>query len=152
MRRIALCLLALTVLGAGAGCGGDSGPPLSADEFAKQADAICKAGDTKLAEEGKNLLADPGTTPDNLVKFYLNRAIPNARNKLGQIGKLHPPDKDKSKVKKMLAEGKKATDAVEQGLKKQGAAYLSAKGADPFKDFNSMAKDLKLTDCAGASR
>jgi hypothetical protein len=40
---------------------------------------------------------------------------------------------------------------VESGLKKQGAAFLQAKGPDPFKDFNSQAKDLKLTDCASAS-
>jgi hypothetical protein len=140
------------VLGAGAGCGGDSGTPLSADEFAKQANAVCKAGDAKLAEEGKNLLSDPGSTADQVAKFYLKSAIPTARDKLKQIGKLHPPDKDKSKVKKMLSAGKKATDTVESGLKKQGAAYLQAKGADPFKDFDSLARDLKLTDCAGENK
>jgi hypothetical protein len=149
MRRIAQCLLALAVLGAGAACGGDSGPPLTADEFAKQGNAICKAGDAKLGEEGKAILADAKTTPEQLVNFYLHNAVPNARDKLKQIGKLHPPDKDKTKVKKMLAAGKVATDTVESGLKKQGAAFLTAKGADPFKDFNSQAKDLKLTDCAG---
>jgi hypothetical protein len=152
MRRIALCLLALLVLGTGAACGGDSSPPLSADEFAKQGNAICKAGDDKLAQEGKNLLADPGTTPDKLAKFYLNSAIPNARNKLKEIGKLHPPDNVKSKVKKMLAAGEKATDTVESGLKKQGAAFLTAKGPDLFQEFDSLAKDLKLSDCAGASK
>jgi len=152
MRRIAVCLLALAALEAGADCGGgDSGPPLSADEYAKQANAICKAGDAKLADEGKNLLKDANTSPDQLAKFFLNKAVPNARTKLKQISKLHPPSKDKDKVKKMLAAGKKATDTVENGLKKQGAAYLSAKGPDPFKDFNSLAKELNLTDCAGPS-
>ena len=43
MRRIALGLLMLAALGTGAACGGDSGPPLSADEFVRQANAICKA-------------------------------------------------------------------------------------------------------------
>ena len=149
MRRIALCLFVLAALGAGVDCGGDSGPALTAEEFAKQANAICKAGDVKLAEEGKPLAADPKTTPDQLAKFFLNNAVPNARTKLKQIGKLHPPTKDKANVKKMLESGQKATDTVENGLKKQGAAFLQAKGPDPFKDFNSMAKDLKLTDCAG---
>ena len=77
--------------------------------------------------------------------------MPNARTKLTEIGKLHPPGSDKSKVKKMLAAGKKATDTVEGGLKKQGAAFLTSKAPDPFKDFNAMARDLKLTDCAGQS-
>jgi hypothetical protein len=149
MRRIALCLFALALFGAGAGCGGDSGPPLTAEEFAKQANALCKAGDAKLGEEGKNLLKDANTTPDQLAKFFLEHAVPNARDKLDGIAKLHPPAKDKAKVKKMLAAGRKATDTVANGLKKQGAAFLQSKGEDPFKDFNSQAKDLALTDCAG---
>ena len=151
MRRIALSLLALATLAAGAGCGGDSGPPLTADEFAKQGNAICKANDAKLADQGKDLLKDANTTPDQLAKFFLEHAVPNARAKLDGLGKLHPPTKDKDKVKKMLKAGKTATDAVEQGLKKQGAAYLQAKGPDQFKEFNNAAKDLKLNDCAGAT-
>jgi hypothetical protein len=149
MRRIAHCLLALAALGAGAACGGDSGPALSADEFAKQGNAICKANDAKLAEAGKDLLKDAKATPEQLAKFYVDKAVPNARAKLKDLGKLHPPAKDKDKVKKMLAAGRKGTGLVEQGLKKQGAAYLQAKGPDLFKDFNSAARDLKLTDCAG---
>ncbi|HEV7534999.1 MAG TPA: hypothetical protein VGP90_05145, partial [Acidimicrobiia bacterium] len=150
MRRIALCLFVLAVVVAGAECGGDSGPPLTADEFAKQGNALCKADDAKLADAGKNLLKDTNTTPDQLAKFYLEHAVPNAKAKLSGLAKLHPPTKDKDKVKKMLAAGHTATDIVEKGLKKQGAAFLQAKGPDQFKDFNAKAKDLKLTDCAGA--
>jgi hypothetical protein len=149
MRRIALCLFALAAFGAGVDCGGDSGPPLTSDEFVKQSNAICKAGDAKLGEEGKELLKSADTSPEELAKFYLEHAVPNARNKLKGIGKLNPPSKEKSKVKKMLEAGKKATDTVEDGLKKQGSAFLQSKGPDPFKDFNSQAKSLKLTDCAG---
>jgi hypothetical protein len=149
MRRIALCLIAVAGLGVGAACGGDDSPPLSADEFAKQANAICKAGDAKLADAGKEILKDPaGTKPEDLVKFYLEHAVPNARYKLKEIGKLKPPTKNQAKVKKMLESGDKATDTVEDGLKDQGAAFLAAKGADPFKEFDETARDLKLTDCA----
>lgn len=147
MRRHVLCLFAVVGLGAAA-CGDDGGTPLSAEEFAKQSNAICKAGDEKLAEAGKEVLKDPNTSPDQLVKFYLDHAIPNARYKLKEIGKLEPPTKEKSKVKKMLESGKKATDSVEEGLKKQGSAYLSAKGPDPFDEFDNTARDLKMTDCA----
>lgn len=149
MRRIALCLLALGLFGAG--CGEDSGPPLTAEEFVKQANAVCKAGDAKLGEEGKDILKNTNTKPDDLAEFFLKKAVPNARFKLKGIGELNPPSKDKDKVKKMLAAGKKATDTVENGLKKQGAAFLEASGPDPFKDFNSQAKSLKLDDCAGES-
>jgi hypothetical protein len=150
MRRIALCLFVLAVAGAGVGCGGgDSGPPLTADEFAKQGNAICKANDAKLADQGKGILKGANTNLDQLAKFYLEHAVPNAKAKLDGLAKLHPPTKDKDKVKKMLAAGRTATDLVEKGLKKQGSAYLQAKGPDQFKDFDSKAKDLKLTDCAG---
>jgi hypothetical protein len=151
MRRIALCLVIAAALGAGSACGGDDSPPLSADEFAKQANAICKAGDEKLAEAGKELLKDANATPDQLAKFYLEHAVPNARFKLKEIGKLKPPNKDKAKVKKMLESGDKATDTVENGLKEQGVAFLSAKGPDPFKEFDETARDLKLSDCASKS-
>jgi hypothetical protein len=152
MRRFALCLFALAALGAGTGCGGDDkGPPLSSDEFVKQANAICKEGDTKLAEEGKELLKDPNTSADQLTKFYLDHAVPNARNKLKRIGELNPPAKDKDKVKKMLDAGKKATDTVEEGLEEQGTAFRQAQGPDLFKEFDEKAKELKLTDCAGQS-
>jgi len=40
---------------------------------------------------------------------------------------------------------------VEAGLKKQEAAFLQAAGPDPFKEFNSQAKGLKLDNCAGES-
>src|SRR3954469_18975042 len=113
MRRIALCLFAVAGFGAAAACGGGGGKPLSAEEFAKQSNAICKAGDAKLSEAGKEILKDPANTkPEELVKFYLEHAIPNARFKLKEIGKLEPPKKDKAKVKKMLESGDKATDTV----------------------------------------
>jgi len=152
MRRIALCLFALVVLAAGAGCGeSDSGPALSSEEFVKRANAICKDGDTKLAEEGKELLADPNTSADKLTEFYLKHAVPNARTKLKEIGELNPPAKDRDEVKKMLAAGKRATDTVEKGLKEQGTAFRQAQGDDLFKEFDDKAKKLKLTDCAGPS-
>ena len=150
MRRFALCLFALAALGVGTGCGGDDkGPPLSSDEFVKQANAICKEGDTKLAEEGKELLKDPNTSADQLTKFYLDHAVPNARYKLKEIGTLNPPVEDRDKVKKMLAAGDKATDTVEEGLKKQGTAFRQGEaGSELFKEFDELARELNLKDCA----
>ena len=149
MRRIALCLLALAAAGAGAACGDDGGPPLTADEFAAQANAICKAGDTKLAEAGKEILKDPNTPADDITEFYLEHAVPNARYKLKEIGKLNPPVKDREKVKKMLAAGDKATDTVEEGLKKQGTAFRQGEaGSELFKEFDDLARELNLKDCA----
>jgi hypothetical protein len=153
MRRIALCLFAVALGGAGAGCGGDSGPPLSSDEFVKQANAICKDRDTKIADKAKEVLKNPNPSSDELGKFFSDEAIPNAREKISELGKLHPPSKDKDKFKKMLSAGKKALDEAEKGFKKQGSTTTlrQADGSDLYKElnkqFNDLAHDLKLSDC-----
>ena len=68
MRRIALCLIAAATLGSGAACGGDdAGPQLTQEAFVQAANAICKEGDAKLAEKGKDLLTDPNTPADKLT-------------------------------------------------------------------------------------
>jgi hypothetical protein len=147
MRRIALCLVAAAGFGAGVACGGDSTPPLSTEEFTQRSNAICEAGDAKLADAGKEILKNT-TKPEHLAKFYLDHTLPNARDNLEEIKKLKPPEENEDTVKKMLAAGKKATESVEKGLKKQGPAYLSAKGSNPFKEFDETARELNLTACA----
>lgn len=150
MRRIVLSLLALAAFGVGTACGGDKGPALTADEFAARANAICKEGDAKLADAGNKILKD-ATTPEKRVDFYLEYAVGNARFKIKEIGKLNPPKKDKAKVEKMLDVGKKAADSVEEGLKKQGMSFQGAASQDLLKEFDKLAKDLKLDDCASKS-
>jgi hypothetical protein len=155
MRRIVLGLLAVGFAVAGAGCGGGGGKgeasaPVSNDEFTNEANAICQAGDARLGQEGGEIMANTKSTPEEVVKFFLEHAIPIARDKLKQISELTPPAQEKGKVRKMLADGGKAIDTVEAGLKGKGAAYLQSPGsADPFADFNAEAKALNLTDCIG---
>src|SRR5438128_2328231 len=118
MRRIAFSLFAVAALGAGVACGGDGGPRLTADEFAAQANAVCKAGDSKLAEAGNTALKD-ATTPEKRVDFMIEYVVGSAKEKLKGIDKLKPPKQDEAKVEKMLAAGKKAADMLEDGLKKE---------------------------------
>ena len=150
MRRIVLPLFVLTAFVAAAACGDDGGPPLTADEFAAQANAVCKAGDAKLAEAGNTILKD-ATTPEKRVDFYLEHAVGNARYKIKELGKLNPPKKDKAKVEKMLDVGEKAADIVEDGLKKQGLAFNGAGSPELLKEFDRLARELKLDDCASKS-
>jgi len=153
MRRIVLCLFAVAGLGTAAACGGDSKPPLSSEEFVKQANAICKDRNDKIAEKGKPLVAKPNPTAEELAKFYVEEAIPNAREKLKELGELRPPNNDKDKFKKMLSAGKKALDAAEKGFKQKGTSTTlrQDEGSDVYKvsnqQFNDLARDLKLTDC-----
>jgi hypothetical protein len=150
MRRIVYCVFAISALAGAAACGGDDGPPLTADEFAAQANAVCKAGDAKLAEAGNTILKD-ATTPEKRVDFYLEHAVGNARYKIKEIGKLNPPKKDKAKVEKMLDVGEKAADIVEDGLKAQGLAFQGGGSPELLKEFDKLARELKLDDCASKS-
>jgi hypothetical protein len=150
MRRIILCLFALAALGVGVACGGDSGPRLTADEFAAQANAVCKAGDAKLAEAGNTALKD-ATTPEKRVDFMIEHIVGSARYKIKEIGKLNPPKKDKAKVEKMLDVGTKAADILEDGLKKEGLTFQGGGTPELLKEFDKLARELKLGDCASKS-
>jgi hypothetical protein len=151
MRRIVLCLFALAAFGVTAACGGDDSPPLTSEEFAKQANAICKDHDTKVDEKKKGIL--PVTSAEELVEFTLKHTVPSVRDTFDDIGKLRPPTKDEAKVKKMLEAGDKALDIAEKELKnkERGTAFLES-GTEVYKvlrkEFNEQARDLKLDDCA----
>jgi hypothetical protein len=150
MRRIAISLFALAALGGAVACGGDSGPRLTADEFAAQANAVCKSGDQKLAEAGNTALKD-ATTPEKRIDFMITYIVGSARDKIKGIGKLNPPKKDEAKVEKMLDVGKKAADQLEEGLKKDGLNFQGGGTPELLKQFDNLARDLKLTDCASKS-
>ena len=150
MNRIVISLVALAALGAGVACGGDSGPRLTADEFAVQANAVCKAGDAKLAEAGNTALKD-ATTPEKRVDFMLEHIVGSARYKIKEIDKLRPPKKDQEKVDKMLDVGKKAADILEEGLKKEGLNFQGGGTPELLKEFDKYARELKLDDCASKS-
>ena len=150
MRRIVFSLLALALLGVGVGCGDDKGPRLTADEFAAQANAVCKAGDAKLAEAGNTALKD-ATTPEKRVDFMVQYIVGSAKDKIEGIGKLNPPKKDEAKVEKMLDVGKKAADELEEGLKKQGLNFQGGGTPELLKEFDRLARELNLNDCASKS-
>jgi hypothetical protein len=148
MRRIAWLLAALGL--PLAACGGDS-QALSSTEFQKQANAICKEGDAELGEKGKKLYGPDGRaspTAEAIAAYFTEDALPVARTKLDRIDKLRPPKSDRKQVDRMLAAGRKGVTQVEEQLKKDPVAYLSAKGQDPFEDFNDLALDLGLDSCA----
>jgi hypothetical protein len=147
MRRIVSCLFTLAALSAGAACGGDSSPALSADEFAKQANAICKAGDAELDAKGTKKLYGPDgkatPTPEMIAAYLTEDALPVARTKLDGIDRLDPPEKDRRKVDRMLATGRRGLAQVEM----DPVTYMSATGPDVFQEFNKLAGDLGLDDC-----
>jgi hypothetical protein len=148
VRRIPPTLVVLALVLGTAGCGDDKGSALSAEEFVKRANAACVAGDQDLETAGKDLTASGQPTTQQIADFFLNQAVPIARKKLDQIEKLSPPADKRAAVKDMLAAGREAIDEVSDGLKEDPEGYLTAKGPDPFADFDESARDLGLNRCA----
>ncbi len=148
MLRIPPVLAVLALLLGGAACGDDGGSALSAEEFAKQANAACVAGDQELEAAGQELAQAGQPSTQQIADFFLEKAVPIARKKLDQIEKLSPPSDQEAAVKDMLAAGREAIDEVADGLADDPDAYLTAKGPDPFADFDEMARELGLTRCA----
>jgi hypothetical protein len=135
-------------LAGAAACGDDKGPPLSAAEFTKQANAACVAGDEELDKVGQDLVKGGQPKTKEIADFFVEKAVPIAEKKLDQIEQLNPPADKQKAVKEMLAAGREAIDEVADGLKDDPEAYLTAKGPDPFADFDEMARELGLNRCA----
>jgi hypothetical protein len=145
--RWIVSVLALCALAGTAACGGDD-QALSTAEFVKQANAACVAGDDELEKAGQDLVKGGQPEPKQIADFFIDRAVPIARKKLDQIEELSPPADKRHAVKDMLAAGREAIDEVADGLKDDPVGYLSAKGPDPFDDFDEMARELGLDRCA----
>jgi hypothetical protein len=151
MRRIVILLSVLAALGAFSGCGDEEVPPLTADEFASQANAICKDSDAEVEEKKKGIL--PVTSAEQLAEFTLKTTVPSVRDTFEDIDKLRPPKKEEEKITKMLEAGNKALDIAEEELKdKARAVAFLEQGTEEYKElrkqFNEAARDLKLNECA----
>lgn len=149
MRALVTGISAL-LLAAVAACGGDSG--LSAEELKKEANAICTRGDDDLVEAGKKLVdAAGGQQPsvEAVVAFFKDEALPIAKKKLDDLEKLDVSGDRKEQLEDLVKAGREAIDEVETGLTEDGAAFLSSQGPDPFADFNELAAEMGLDQCAG---
>ncbi len=138
-------LVMLVLIAVGMACGEDA---LSDEEFVKRANAACVAGDAELEKAGADLVKSAQPKTQEIADFFLKEAVPIARRKLDQIEELNPPADKREAVKEMLAAGREAIDEVEGGLEDDPDAYLTAKGPDPFADFDEMARELGLDRCA----
>lgn len=148
--------VAVLVALAAVACGGDGdegdGPRLSAEEFRRQGNAICRAGDADLARAAEGLFGEDGITlpePQELVRFFTEEALPVARRKLDQLEGLRPPEGDRETVAEMIQSGRDAVDEVEEALREDPEGFLRETGPDPFADFDELATELGLDDCTG---
>ena len=152
MRSLAaLALTALLVLASA--CGGDGGgggERLSADEFRKQADQICREGDSKLAEVGE---------PDSLegLGSYFEDAIPIFRDQTDQLDELQPPENLEDDWNRAIELNRRsleiAEDAQEAAESKDQKKLQDAvdRGQKNEAELDRLARKLDLKVCGQES-
>jgi len=144
MRRAALIALALVVLLPG--CGGASGKPLTKENYASKADAICG----KYNQQVK-LLANPKNLSD-LAKVA-DKTLPILDHAISDIRKLEPPASEKALSDRWLTQVRALKDDLREIRDKakannnQGLKAAVAKAAEHNSQSNALAAQLGMSIC-----
>ena len=144
MRRAALIALAVVfVLPA---CGGASGKPLTKEEYAAKADAICG----KYNQQTKSF-ANPKTLSD-LVKVS-DQTLPILDHAIRDLGKLHPPASEKALSDQWLTQVRNLKDDLEEIRDQAKTGDIKAvqavvpKAQDHNSRSNQLATQLGMSVC-----
>ena len=144
MRRAALIALALVVLLPG--CGGASGKPLTKENYASKADAICG----KYNQQVK-LLANPKNLSD-LAKVA-DKTLPILDHAISDIRKLEPPASEKALSDQWLTQVRGLKDDLQETRDKakagdmQGVRAVVPKATDHNSKSNALAGQLGMSVC-----
>jgi hypothetical protein len=144
MRRAVLIALALVVLLPG--CGGGSGKPLTKEDYASKADAICG----KYNQQVK-LLANPKNLSD-LAKVA-DKTLPILDHAINDISKLEPPASEKALSDQWLTQVRGLKDDLQEIRDKakagdtQGVQAVVPKATDHNSKSNALASQLGMSVC-----
>ena len=144
MRRAALIALALVVLLPG--CGGASGKPLTKENYASKADAICG----KYNQQVK-LLANPKNLSD-LAKVA-DKTLPILDHAISDIRKLEPPASEKALSDQWLTQVRGLKDDLQEIRDKAkagdmlGVRAVVPKATDHNSKSNALAGQLGMSVC-----
>jgi hypothetical protein len=144
MRRAALIALALVVLLPG--CGGASGKPLTKEEYASKADAICG----KYTRQ-TTALANPKNLSD-LAKVA-DKTLPILDHAIRDIDKLEPPASEKALSDQWLTQVRGLKDDLQEIRDKakagdiQGVQAVVPKATEHNSKSNALATQLGMSVC-----
>ena len=152
MNRASLALAALVALAAiVAGCGSDDSETTSSltkAEFIKQADAICKKENAKIATEFKSFAKENGIpldkepNPEQGEELVEEILIPNVKSQAEAIRDLGAPSGEEEKVTELL---ESLDEGIEEAEEDPGALFSSE--TDSFAKANKLARDYGLEVC-----
>lgn len=146
----ALKLAAATVSLAGAflaaGCGGDGGEALSAEEFRQEADRICEEFEGKLND------VEPPTSPDDIQRF-VNEAVPVIEDGTNQLNSLEPPSEFQDEWDRITVINEEnldtiraVRDALEDNDLEEATRLMEDAGGNE-EEADRLAGDIGLTKC-----
>jgi hypothetical protein len=122
---------------------------VSADEWASQADAICKQGDKGLTAAGREFFEDQGLsgneepTPDQLEQYTRETVVPNIQEQIYDVVALPQPEGEEGQIQDFLDQAQSDLHYVQDH-----PGVLADESNDPFAETSKLAKDLGLTECA----
>jgi hypothetical protein len=144
MGRASLLALALVVLLPA--CGGGSGTPLTKEEYASEADAICG----KYNQQIKSF-----ASPKNLSELakIADKTLPVLDHAINDISKLEPPVSEKALADQWLSQVRNLKDDLQEirdnakAGKMDGVQAVVPKATDHNEKSNALASQLGMSVC-----
>lgn len=138
MFAAAACGVAL----AAAGCGGGEDEELTRTEFIAEADAICTAADTQLADQFQQEFPRP-PRPPMAVEFARDFSVANLQDQHDQIAALPVPVGEEAAVEELLDDLQDGIDSIE----KDPRVVLQPGGGKALAEAMATARDFGLEVC-----
>jgi len=145
VRRASFLLLAV-VLAAGCGGGGGGGKPLTRDQYAAKADAICG----KYTQQTK-AIASPSNLSD--LADVADKTLPILDHAISDLHKLKPPTNEQSTVDQWLAQVANLRSDLQEIRDKaktsdiQGVQAVVPRATQDNQQSNKLATQLGMTVC-----
>jgi multidrug resistance efflux pump len=149
MRLVVACVALLVVL-AFPGCGGDDGD--GKDSFVDQADVVCSEAEAEISRVPPP--QDP-TDPLQLAGF-LERAVPVAQKQNAELKELERPDEQRAQINELIAALDAEVDAAERMLAaakredRQAIQQLLTESGLASAQAKRAAAELDLAVCGAA--
>lgn len=147
-RFCGVALLFVIVAAIAAGCGGDdeATASLSRQQFVKEANAVCKAGERERTEiiEGATKLFKPGEvlSKERKEEFVQTGAVDPYRKMTEQLTELGTPEGEEEQVEAVIEEMERAADKAEENPIKALTSIA------PFAAANKAVTDYGIDSCA----
>ena len=150
IKRTAAVLVGLVLL-VGA-CSSSGGSALSKDDFLKQGNGICDAGNKEIDAAAQKAFGSSTEQPDPaVIKAFLKETlIPSITRQVDGLDKLKAPKDLEAGLDKVVKDARAALEKMKTQADSDPASVFAGE-SDPFADVNKQAKALGLTSCGGDS-